>query len=186
MTPSEEPRIVIAELDDLLSTDTMSRISGLAMDDLRQLRDRLGEIETGLSFGRRMAQGRLDIVITELEGRASGRAGGGTSELLGRLPEVLARQTRGGGRPRPVRDVAIPDFADEFTEQLDRIVGVRELGSLSDADGLRLSEMAEELATYERAISVKRREVHRLVDEVQDEIIGRYRTGAASVDDLLK
>jgi len=27
--------------------------------------------------------------------------------------------------------------------------------------------------------------VHRLIDEVQEEIIGRYRSGAVSVDDLL-
>lgn len=185
MTTPEEPRIVIAELEDLLASNTLASISDLPMDELRSLRDRLSAIETGLSFGRRMAQGRLDIVIAELENRSSGTSNDSTA-LLGRLPEVLARQTRGGGRPRPVRDIGIPDFTDDFTVQLDRIVGVTELGSLADADGLRLAEIAELLAAYERAISVRRREVHRLMDDVQDEIIGRYRTGAASVDDLLK
>lgn len=184
MTTPEEPRIVIAELDDLLASDALASIGSLPMTDLRTLRDRLSAIETGLSFGRRMAQGRLDIVLAELERRAEGAAED-TAALLGRLPEVLARQTRGGGRPRPVREVDIPEFTEDFTVALDRIVGVTELGSLSEASGFRLSEIAEELAAYERAISVRRREVHRLMDDVQDEIIGRYRSGAATVDDLL-
>jgi hypothetical protein len=184
LSTPEEPRIVIAELEDLLAGEALAATRALSMAELRGLRDRLTAIETGLSFGRRMAQGRLDIVVAELERRAEG-GGSDPAELLGRLPEVLARQTRGRGRPRPVRDQEIPEFTEDFTRQLDRIVGVTELGALVDADPLRLAEVTEQLAAYERAISVKRREVHRLLDDVQDEIIGRYRTGAASVDDLL-
>jgi len=177
---------VIAELEALLESDALASVSQRSIAELRELRDRLAEIETGLSFGRRMAQGRLDIIVAELEARGAGTSSADAAALLGRLPEVLARQTRGRGTPRPVRDVDIPDFADQIVGGLDRIVGVGELGSLGTVDVLRLTDVAEQLAAYERAISTRRHEVHRLVDEVQEEIIGRYRSGAASVDDLLQ
>ena len=59
---------------------------------------------------------------------------------------------------------------------------------LAAIDGLGVDELdgaAHRVNAYERALSVKRSEVHRLIDEVQEEIIGRYRSGSVSVDDLL-
>ena len=57
-------------------------------------------------------------------------------------------------------------------------------GNRSDVDDL--DNAAQRISGFERALSVKRSEVHRLIDEVQEEIIGRYRSGSVSVDDLLK
>lgn len=186
MTAPQEPPIVIAELESLLERDALTTLSRQSITELRDLRDRLAEIETGLSFGRRMAQGRLDIIVAELEARGAGAATADAAELLARLPEVLARRTRGGGTPRPVQEIGIPDFADDLVAGLDAVIGVVELGVLGTVDVLRLTDVAEQLAAYERAISTRRHEVHRLMDEVQEEIIGRYRSGAASVDDLLR
>src|SRR5262245_12316856 len=92
----EEPTIVNSELDDLLSRNDLGSLANRPIEELRQLRDELGEIELGLSFGRRMAQGRLDIVLAEFHARLQGRAES-PQELLGRLPEVLSSQGRGSG-----------------------------------------------------------------------------------------
>ena len=180
----EEPRIVIAELDDLLRTNDLTALADRPFPELRSLRDRLGEVETGLSFGRRLAQGRLDIVMAEASSRAGGHAES-NHDLVGRLPELLSTNFRSFGTPRPVRDTEIPPFVDEIISGLDQLFGVHEVENLEKVPLDQLTEITERLAAYERAISLKRSEVHRIIDEVQEEIITRYRSGAASVDDLL-
>ena len=70
----EEQRIVITDLDDLLAANDLTALGSRPIDELRALRDRLSDIELGLSFGRRMAQGRLDIVLAEFHSRLQGRA----------------------------------------------------------------------------------------------------------------
>ena len=183
-TGPEERTIVITELDELLATTDLGALSERPIEELRQIRDRLGEIELGLSFGRRMAQGRLDIVLAEFHSRLQGKTET-AHELLGRLPEVLSTQGRGQGLPRHVREGEIPTFADEILAELDRLVNPSDLASVDALDVDALDAAAQRVSALERAISVKRSEVHRLIDEVQEEIISRYRSGAVSVDDLL-
>jgi hypothetical protein len=175
---------VSALLDHLLDEIDPGVVSARPIDELRSLRDRYQEIENGLSFGRRLVQGRLDILVAELDGRAAG--GSSTvADLLDRLPEVLAQHTRGGGVPRPVRETELPAFTDQVAAEVERIVpadALTQLGQRSDAE---LLELVEKLRSVERQVSAKRHEVHRIIDELQEEIVGRYRSGAASVDDLL-
>lgn len=176
---------MITELDDLLATTDLGALGGRPIEELRALRDGLGEIEQGLSFGRRMAQGRLDIVLAEFHSRIQGRTET-AHELVDRLPEVLAGQARGGGNPRPPRDDAdIPPFCDELLAHLDELVHAGDLAEVGSFDIDELDRAAQRVSEFERALSAKRSEVHRLIDEVQEEIIGRYRSGAVSVDDLL-
>jgi len=169
-------------LQHLLDEIDIGVVSQRSIDELRDIRDRCQVVESGLSFGRRMAQGRLDIVMVEADRRVSGS----TDALLPALPEVLARQTRSGGTPRPVRDTELPVFADDLTARLDRIVNPTELSHLGDLEADRLTEVIDGLQLFERLVSVKRHELHRIIDELQEEIVGRYRSGAASVDDLLR
>ncbi|NLA34398.1 MAG: hypothetical protein GX868_01775 [Actinobacteria bacterium] len=182
-SPEEHP-IVITELDDILRTVDVGSFAASPITELRALRDRLTEIEGGLSYGRRMVQGRLDIVLAEFHSRVQGRSDS-TAEMLDRLPGVLAAQTRAGGVPRQIVDSDLPSFADEITAGLDALVNAVELARLHEYDIDSLDAVAQKLNGYERTISVRRSEVHRLIDDVQEEIIGRYRSGAASVDDLL-
>jgi hypothetical protein len=177
---------VITELDDLLAVNDLSSLTARPITELRELRDRLGEIELGLSFGRRMAQGRLDIVLAEFHSRIQGKTET-AHELLERLPEVLSTQARGGGLPRHMRDdVEIPNFADKILAELDHLVNPADLASVDALDVDALDAAAQRVSAFERALSAKRSEVHRLIDEVQEEIIVRYRSGSVSVDDLLE
>ena len=184
-TGRQEPAIVITELDELLMANDLGSLASRPIEDLRHLRDQLGEIEAGLSFVRRMAQGRLDIVLAEFHGRIQGRPET-AHELVDRLPEVLSGQARGGGSPRAVRDVELPSFTDQFLAELDALLHPTDLSTIDQLDADDLDGAAQRLSSYERSLSVKRSEVHRLIDEVQDEIIGRYRSGSVSVDDLLR
>lgn len=176
---------MITELDDLLLSNDLGLLAPRPIEELRALRDRLGEIETGLSFVRRMAQGRLDIVLAEFHARLQGKAES-AHDLVDRMPELLSGQARGTGTPRPVRDIEIPVFTEQFLNELDQLLHPTDLAAIEGLDVDDLDNAAQRISAFERALSVKRSEVHRLIDEVQEEIIGRYRSGSVSVDDLLK
>jgi hypothetical protein len=45
--------------------------------------------------------------------------------------------------------------------------------------------MAAELEEFEREVSKTRRSMHVVLDRLKEEIVRRYRTGEANVDDLL-
>ncbi len=183
--PGPQEPIVITELDELLLTNDLGSLSTRPIHDLRALREQLGEIEAGLSFARRMAQGRLDIVLAEFHSRLQGRAET-AQELVGRLPEVLSGQVRGTGQPRAVRDVEFPPFTEQILGELDQLLHPTELTGIDDLGVDDLDAAAQRVSAFERSLSAKRSEVHRLIDEVQEEIIGRYRNGSVSVDDLLQ
>jgi hypothetical protein len=168
------------DFEALVAIDEPADLGSCSMHDLRAVRDAYQDVENGLSYARRMVQGRLDTVSSELERRR----GVDTSELVDRLPSALAGNTRGPGMPRPPQDLAPPEWAASVVAELDAFIGPGELGRLADLDDARLATAAEQIATYEREVSNARREVHTRMDRIQEELIARYRDGA-SVDDLL-
>lgn len=180
--PTPKEQRVRAVLDSLLEDIDPGIVSQRDMAELRSLRDRCQAVETGLSLGRRLAQGRLDIVIAELQRRATG----GDGALLDSLPEVLAQHTRGAGAPRPVRDTELPAFTDDIAAALDEVLPAERLPRLAEIGTEELDRVVEQLRSFEQEVSRKRHELHRVIDDLQEEIISRYRNGSASVDDLLR
>jgi hypothetical protein len=173
---------VLFDLNELIIITEPSDLGVCTLADLRTLRDHFQDIENGLSYARRMVQGRLDTVTVELERREDGEDG---DVLLQRLPEALAAHTRGPGLPRPVRDVEPPEWADRILEELEEILTPSELGHIDELDDDRLLTAAARIGDLERDLSSARHEMHRRIDRVQDELVGRYRSGA-TVDDLLR
>ena len=179
-----EPKLVIDELTKIVDSNDFDDLSGRSMVELRSVRDSLVEIESALSFGRRMAQGRLDILFAEAERRVSGGEQT-SSDLVAELPDLLSKGARGTGNPRPVRDIEMSTLALQVLDMIDTMIPTSEMGSINEIEPFRLSEITERMTAFERSISEQRHAVHRLIDTVQAEIIDRYRSGAESVDDLL-
>ena len=160
------------------------------MDELRARRLECQTLEVALSYQRRMAQGRLDIVGAERSRRAGGAGASadpeaGTEELVEQLSGILADRGRAPGLGRMPRLMA-PEAEDVDTDELDAIVGPGGLASLSDAEEGELDRLIEELSGFERSISEQRRQLHGRIDTIQAEIARRYRTGEASVETLLQ
>ena len=170
------------DLDELISIPAPEDLRGCTLGELRTIRDHHHEVENGVSYARMIVQGRLDTVAVEIERR---RHGGDDSELLERLPDALAAHSRGPGLPRPMPDLEPPAWADRLLVPADDLLAPSGGARLTELDDAELARVAAGLAERERELSAMRHELHRSIDRVQDELVGRYRSGAP-VDDLLR
>lgn len=166
-------------IDKVLAEDFAADLPGLDLDELRTRRREAEQEEADLSYVRRMLQGRMDILRAEL----SRRAGGG-DKIVDHLAQVLAdtaRSDHGLGRFLRVE----PSRVDEhrrLVEQVIADVGVSDVGQQSDEE---LRAALGRLEEFEHNVSEERRRVQQVMDLLTTEVAGRYKSGAASVDDLL-
>ena len=142
-----------------------------------------------MSFVRRVAQGRLDIV-----GHETRRRSGATdvepdlSGLLFDLPDLMADPSSASSSGPSSRKVVIAEpgvVAQALIKELDGTVSPAELGSLRDFDDAALMALMETLRDFEIELSTTRRRLHERIDSIQGEIARRYRDGEASIDSLL-
>ena len=173
------------ELVRLLDESYLDDIESLPLETIRAKRAECQEAEVSLSYLRRLAQGRLDIVHAYLDRSASGSPDD-LGTLVEEMPVILSA---GPGRPAGPGRLPLllsPDTeVSELTEEIDSVLGAEGIGRLGqlDADGLR--SLAADLETVEHRISRERRALHVRIDGLQAELVSRYKTGQASVDGLL-
>ncbi len=149
------------------------------------MRTECQEAEVALSYLRRLIQGRLDIVHTYLEHSGSDEVRD-LGDLVTNLPSILSS---GPGRPTgPGRTPQLlsPDTDEvDLTAELDAVLGVDEVATLSDLDTDQLNSIARRLEAIETRVSADRRALHERIDTLQAELVERHKTGRASVDGLL-
>lgn len=172
-------------LDHLLSPSLLDGLRERPLDEVRERRNACQAAENGLSYVRRLVQGRLDIVGREVEHRREGGAPGDLSALVDELPEILADRMRGPGLGRPPQDLEPTDVPDELLARLDDVAGPASLGDLSVVDDDALRGLLASLQEIEQEVSGLRRRLHDQIDALQGEITRRYRDGEATVETLL-
>lgn len=173
-------------LDELLAPQLSPELTSIDIRELRAIRAECQEFEAALSYLRRVAQGRLDIVAAEMSRRAQGGEPLDVAELVTRLPEILADRVRapGVGRLPQLMAPAEADVADVLAE-LDDMVPVSKLTLLGELSDTELTDLAASLSEYEARVSKQRRSLHDRIDALQAELTRRYKTGEASVESLL-
>ena len=174
-----------AELEHLLAPGYLDDLEGRSLEDLRAMRAECQEVETGLSLVRRLVQGHLDIVTIERTRRVEGGEPGDLTDLLARLPEVLADRTQAPGVGRLPAQMAPGELDPALEAELVDLVGAGGVLDPSAADDAELARLTEALGALEADVSARRRALFERLDAVQEEIARRYRTGDASVDTLL-
>lgn len=184
-----------ADLQRVLAPSFLDGLESRSMEDLRSLRGELQEAEDTVSYVRRMVQGRLDIVGAERE-RRSGAAHAGSGapseehgSIVEELPGILADPAHSGRTSGPGRlpmHIAPGAEADALVAEVDRQVDPTKLAALDSLSGAELAELTESLASIERQLSDQRRALHQRLDALQAEMVRRYRSGEASVDNLLR
>jgi hypothetical protein len=160
-------------------------LTALSMDELRAKRTESQTVETGLSYLRRLAQGRLDIGAAEQRRRTAGGDPVDREHLVASLSGILGDHLIAPGNGR-LPQMLGPDLNEVDTESLDAIAGPNRLANLGECSDDDLAGLVERLSAYEHDVSAKRRALFEQIDALQAEITRRYKTGEASVESLLQ
>jgi nickel-type superoxide dismutase maturation protease len=179
------PGMAGSSFNDMLDPEFLVDLPSLAIDQLRARRVRATEVEVGLSYVRRLIQGRLDIVLDEARRRESGGAERDISDLVERLPEILGDHVRAPGMGRLPTLMAPGESNLVDVARLDAIVDPDRLAALPRLDDADLRSAIDALAELERDVSERRRAMFDVIDKLQDELVRRYKSGEATVDNLL-
>lgn len=160
-------------IDTVLEPEYLEDLSEISLDELRQRRESAEDIETQISYYRRLLHGRVDLLNFELR-RRSGKE---ERTLLEALPEILASGTVLGNEPNLRHLETMPPIPTTTGRRLiDKIMDDGILTQLPELSGEDLSEAIDRLQEVEAQLSVQRRELHSVIDALQDEIISRYRS----------
>lgn len=151
----------------------------LPLAGLREERQRLQRAEDAVSYVRRIAQGRLDLVRAELRRRGEGEHLDVDSDLA----EVLATRMSGGSN-RPPRDTEVPEDHPLLADLDQRCEGLG-YDRLTTLDDEGLAALESELDGFEHACSAERHALFDRIDAMTAELVRRYRDGDASIEGLL-
>jgi hypothetical protein len=168
--------------DRVLASDYLDGLSEADLAEVRSRRHDAEQVETDLSYLRRLLQGRLDILRAELARRSGGDGG----EIVDSLARILADAPSPAG-PRGLgrHMTAEPSDADAqilYVESLVPDIDVSEPGA---GDDETLRRAIDVLENEERVVSARRRAVQQVMDACTAELGRRYRDGDADVSDLL-
>ncbi|MHB8329849.1 MAG: RsiG family protein [Acidimicrobiales bacterium] len=175
-----------SELERLSAPDYLNGLAERTLEDVRAMRAECQQAETAVSYLRRVAQGRLDIVHTYIEGAKAGGEGSDLSALVENLSSII-----GAGPPRPSGPGRLPSQmspdmeAHDLTAGIDAVLDAAAIGELPSMGEAQLRAIAEQLIEIEARISEQRRSLHERIDALQGEIVSRYKSGQVSPDGLL-
>lgn len=168
---------MIPELQRVFDPSYLAGMSDVSVDELRAMRAECADLENGVSFVRRVAQGRLDLIVAEGTRRAEGD-GGDLADLVARLPELLSDGVRAPASGRLAEDLDPPDhIVGPLTDRLDAVMAQSALSELAEMPDDDLTMAAHGLLQFEDELSTSRRTVHSLIDSLNDELARRIASG---------
>jgi len=142
-----------------------------SVDELHTMHAECLELETEVSYVRRLTQARIEILEAELERRATG---GSVEDLINALPQILADH---GPRPDPATSrlplKMAPDQESEWAPDLEESDGLlANLASLGDDE---LRGAVERLQALERNMSNERRALFAVIDRIDLDLAARLK-----------
>jgi len=158
-------------IDVVLEPGYLDGLAERPLTTLQALHDECTEVETEVSYVRRLAQARLEILRAEQDRRARG---GSVAELVAALPRILADA---GPRPAPSVSRVVtrlaPDPAIEWSRGRESLITDDTLATLPDLTDAQLLERLDGLGALERETSDTRRALHRVIDVIDVELARR-------------
>jgi hypothetical protein len=163
-----------------VTTTQLPDPASLSLDELRNLRNQLQLEDDVVSYARRVAQARLDLVKAEAQHRSD--HADVDVDVDEELRTVLSSHLTGGPArpPRPTEDLSDHPLAVE----LDELCAVNGLGRLKSLDEAQLLTLTEAIAEFESRVSSDRRARFDQLDALSAELVRRYRDGEADVDSI--
>ena len=173
-------------LDGILAGGYLEDLEEVDTPMLRRMRAECEEEEGGLSYARRVLQGRLDILRAELL-RREDDGDEQAESLLARLPDILGSDHAATDplRARATR-VDVPSRAEEYGREAEAILDESTLHTLPQRPASELVELIDRLTEHERHLSALRSQTFDRIDRIRDELAARYRDGRASIRELFQ
>ena len=159
-------------------------LENVSNEELREKRSLLDDLDTELSYYRRLLHGRMDLLAFE-QRRRSGEE---TRTLVEALPEILSSAVGGTHRSPIPKELPLepPDAGAEERHPVDMILQDDFLAHLPELDDDDLIAIQVRLTDAERDVSQERRRIYDVYDVVTAELTRRYKEGLADAGDLLE
>jgi hypothetical protein len=142
-----------------------------AFDDLRAMHSECVELETEVSYVRRLTQARIDILEAEIARRSNG---GSLDDLIQALPQILADSgPRGNPASSRLPLQMAPEQDSEWAPALEQFDGV--LANLPTLTDTELENSITGLRSLEREVSDERRELHGVIDQIDAQLAAQRR-----------
>ena len=170
-------------IDEVTDPLFIADIEASSTDELREKRVLLDDLDTELSYYRRMLHGRMDLLEFELRRRS----GEETRTLIEALPQILAAGVGGMHRSPIPKELSLdpPSSGSDERHPVDTILQDDFLAHLPTIDNDELIAIQATLTDAERIVSMERREVYDVYDVISAELTRRYKDGLADAGDLL-
>ena len=165
------------QLDRLLDPDFVDALDERTLDQLREMKNECADVENALSYLRRLAQARMEI----LEAEVSRRERGGTVEdLVADLPRILSAES---GRSTIANTRMPPPDAPRtelhWPDGREQLVADTTLANLPVISREELDATLGRLREFEQELSDFRRQMHGVIDALEREIAARQVAGTA-------
>jgi hypothetical protein len=164
-------------IDKVLDPVYLVGLDGWLLDEVRRCYAECLEIETEVSYVRRVAQARVDILEAELDRRAGG---GSVGDLIASLPEILSDE-----EPRPPaertrlpRQLA-PSMEIPWRRGLERLIADDTLADLPTVSDEELRSTITQLRELEEQASAQRSALHGVIGRLEADLATRHKVGRA-------
>jgi hypothetical protein len=146
-------------------------LDDFSIEELRTKHAECVELETEVSYIRRLTQARIDILEAEVQRRSTG---GSLGDLIDKLPQILSDDgPRGNPASSRLPLQMAPEQDSEWAPALGRFDGVlANLPTLSDTE---LEEAMAGLRALEREVSDQRRELFAVIDRIDTSLATQLR-----------
>jgi hypothetical protein len=160
----------VRRIDRILAPEYVQDLNARPLDELRAMERETLEVETEISYVRRLAQGRIDILTAERDRRA---AGGPLGDLIAALPTILADEGRSGAATTRAQPLLAPAGTIEWNRGLERLVSDGTLANLPNLSDAELQATVAQLRELEHDVSDRRRAVHGVLDAITHAVASR-------------
>lgn len=147
-----------------------------SLDEVRSMHEECLAVETEVSFVRRLAQARIDIVDAELDRRARG---GSIGDLVAALPDILADPPRSDPASSRLPRHLGPPADIPWRRGLEHLVTDATLVNLPTLAEEELHSALEQLRRLEQEVSAQRRALHRVIDTIEADLSERHKGALA-------
>lgn len=161
----------------LLDPQLVERLDARPLDELRTMKAECVDVENALSYLRRLAQARVEILDAE---HARRERGGSVGDLVADLPRILSGES---ARPA-ITDTRVPPpdapaVELHWPDGREQLVADTTLANLPTLPPEELRSTRQRLQAFERELSELRHALHGVIDALEREIAARQVAGTA-------